>query len=191
MTVGTRLRLIIYRSLNWIKSNLKNICVGLVLLPILAGCDNFDRSNGSPKSDNDFISGDMDNDNPTKTGNGSEEYPVKVKITIGKQIVFADFEDNATSRALIKMMPLTLSMQDLYQRELCYRFGANSLETSDLRCDGYQIGDIAYWPPRGSLVIVYSQDGEKFERQHIGHIDSDLNISTTGGYAEVTFEALN
>lgn len=85
-------------------------------------------------------------------------------------------------------MPMTLSMQDLYGREMCYRYGADTFPTDTLRSDGYEVGDIAYWPPRGSLVILYGQNGEQFERQHIGHISEGVEVFETTGDAEVTFE---
>ena len=56
--------------------------------------------------------------------------------------------------------------------------------------DGYEVGDIAYWPPRGSLVILYAQNGERFERVHLGHIDGGAEIFRSMGDADVTFELL-
>lgn len=116
------------------------------------------------------------------------EEGMRVKITVGDTELFATFEDNATTRALVEQMPMTLSMSDLYGREMCYRYGADALPTDELRSDGYEVGDIAYWPPRGSLVILYEQNGEQFERQHIGHISEGVEVFATTGDAEVTFE---
>ena len=116
---------------------------------------------------------------------------MQIKITVGDTELFATLEDNATTRALIEQMPMTLSMDDLYGREMCYRYGANALPTDSLRSDGYEVGDIAYWPPRGSLVILYEQNGEQFERQHIGHIREGVEVFATTGDAEVTFEMID
>lgn len=116
---------------------------------------------------------------------------MQIKITVGNTELFATLEDNATTRALIEQMPMTLSMDDLYGREMCYRYGANALPTDSLRSDGYEVGDIAYWPPRGSLVILYEQNGEQFERQHIGHISEGVEVFATTGDAEVTFEVVS
>lgn len=116
---------------------------------------------------------------------------MQIKITVGDTELFATLEDNATTRALLEQMPMTLSMDDLYGREMCYRYGVNALPTDSLRSDGYEIGDIAYWPPRGSLVILYEQNGEQFERQHIGYIDSGVEVFATTDNTEVTFEVIN
>ena len=124
----------------------------------------------------------------TVSANDTNANEVRVKITVGDTQLYATLENNATTKALVEQMPLTLSMQDLYDREMCYRFGANALPTDSLRSDGYAVGDIAYWPPRGSLVILYAQNGEQFERAHLGHIDSGVELFENTGDIDVTFE---
>ena len=64
-------------------------------------------------------------------------------------------------------------MADLYGRELCYRFGA-PLPTDNVSYTGYEVGEIVYWPPRHSFVIMYAQNGEMFDMQKIGKILSPL-----------------
>lgn len=113
---------------------------------------------------------------------------MKIRITAEGAELTATLEDNAASRAFAAMMPLTLKMEDLYGRELCHRLGAGTLPTDGLRSDGYEIGDIAYWPPRGSLVLLYAQNGERFERQHLGRIDGGIERLAALGDTEVRFE---
>ena len=115
---------------------------------------------------------------------------MKVKITVGETELIATMEDNATTQAIIEQMPMTLPMMDLYGREMCYRYGAYALPTDDLRSDGYEVGDLAYWAPGGSLVILYKQNGEEFERQHLGHIDLGVEVFESTGDADVTFELM-
>ncbi len=85
----------------------------------------------------------------------------------------AELEDNAAVRALIQKLPLDLPFQDLYGRELCYRF-PDALPTDGVRNRGYQVGEIIYWPPRHSFVIMYAQNGEEFDMQSIGRITGNL-----------------
>lgn len=113
---------------------------------------------------------------------------MQIKITVGDTEFFATLEDNATTRAWMEEMPMTLSMSDLYDREMCYRYGNGTFPTDSLRSDGYEVGDLAYWPPMGSLVILYEQNGEQFERQHLGHIDSGVEVFANIGDVDVTFE---
>ncbi|WP_281757567.1 cyclophilin-like fold protein [Helicobacter suis] len=111
----------------------------------------------------------------------------QIKITMGQQSLHATLEDNSATRALIAKMPFTVRMQNLYGRELVHRLGARALPTGKLRHDACKVGDLIYWPPQGSLVILYKQNGEIFERQQLGHIEQD--VSTLGRIKdiEVTF----
>lgn len=121
----------------------------------------------------------------------AEVSEVKVKITVGDTELIATLENNATTQALTRQMPMTLPMMDLYRREMCYRYGAYALPTDNMRSDGYEVGDIAYWAPGGSLVILYAQNGEQFERQHLGHIDSGVEVFENTGDVDVTFELMD
>lgn len=114
----------------------------------------------------------------------------KIRIIVGTTELVAYLEDNVASRAFIRKMPVTLRMDDLYGREMCYRYGAGALPTGTLRSDRYEVGDIAYWPPRGSLVILYRQDGEEFTRQHLGHIESGVEVFAKTWDADVRFEVV-
>lgn len=115
---------------------------------------------------------------------------IQMMVTVRDHEMIATLEDNATTRALVEQLPLTLPMMDLYGREMCYRFD-EAFPTDDLRSDGYEVGDLAYWPPRHSFVILYEQNGEQFERQHLGHIDSGVEVFESTGDMDVTFEMMN
>ena len=113
--------------------------------------------------------------------------PMRVKITAAGSTLTAVLDDNPASRALWEMLPLELPMMDLYGREMCYRF-PTALPTAATRSDGYEVGDLAYWPPRHSFVILYRQNGEEFERVHLGHIDKGVELFRRTGDCTVTFE---
>lgn len=113
----------------------------------------------------------------------------KVKITVGSQELTATIYNNATGRALIDKLPMTLPMLDLYGREMCYRFD-EALETDNVQYTGYEVGEIVYWPPRHSFVILYAQNGERFDMQKIGKIDSDIEIFDGIGDVEITIELI-
>ena len=98
-------------------------------------------------------------------------FPIEIKID-GKAYP-AVLLDNAAGRAIRSQLPLKLKMADLYGRELCYRFGA-PLPTDHVAYTGYEVGEIVYWPPRHSFVIMYAQNGEMFDMQKVGKILSPL-----------------
>ena len=111
---------------------------------------------------------------------------IKINITVNGKTLTAVLEDNPTTQALVQKLPLTLPMLNLYGREMCYRFD-EALPTGALTSESYEVGDLAYWPPRHSFVILYKQNGEHFERQHLGRITSgDVNVFGSGADMEVT-----
>lgn len=114
---------------------------------------------------------------------------IKIKITVNQQqVLHAQFEDNVTTRALINKMPFTISMDNLYGREMCHRYGNGALPLDDAKDRSYQVGDISYWPPMGSLVILYAQNGEIFEQEKIGHTSDDVSFFNQINQAQVSFE---
>lgn len=113
---------------------------------------------------------------------------MNLKITVGDKVLMARMEDNPTTRAFVDKLPTTLHMENLYGREMCYRYGKSGLAESATRSDRYEVGDIVYWPPRGSFVILYQQNGEEFERVQLGHIDGDVSMFAGSGDMDVKFE---
>lgn len=111
---------------------------------------------------------------------------MKIKLTVNGQSLYATLEDNATTRALVAKLPLTLPMMDLYGREMCYRF-PDALPTDDARTQGYEVGEIVYYPPMHSLVIMYAQNGERFQMQKLGSIDGNVSIFNNIGDVDVTW----
>ena len=79
----------------------------------------------------------------------------EIKITVGNRTLTAIFYDNPTARAIIAKLPLTIPLTDLYAREKCYHF-PEALPTDNVRTTGYEVGEIIYWPPRHSFVIMYA-----------------------------------
>lgn len=118
----------------------------------------------------------------------SNEY--KVKLTAGNREFTATLYKNATTDALVEKLPLTLPMKDLYGREMCYRF-SDALPTDDAGYSGYEVGEIIYWPPGHSFVILYKQNGEEFEMQKLGRIDNSVEFFETSGDIDLTIELID
>lgn len=47
-------------------------------------------------------------------------------------------------------------MPDLYQREMCVRLGFTSPDSSKIRNQGYETGDLVFYPYGGALVLLYA-----------------------------------
>lgn len=110
-------------------------------------------------------------------------------ITCKGKTIEATMYDNATTRDLKSRLPLTLDMLDLYGREMTYRF-PEALETDDVRECGFDKGEIVYYPPMHSFVIMYAKDDEEFEMQKLGFISntSDVDMMNGIGDTEMTFK---
>lgn len=103
-----------------------------------------------------------------------DEKIYEIELKIGSQTFTADLEDNASTRELISRLPLSFTIDDLYGRELCYHF-AKPLPAHEEAYRGYEVGEIIYWPPRHSFVIMYEQNGERFSMQSLGRIRGSLD----------------
>lgn len=122
----------------------------------------------------------------------------KIKITVGEKVMTATFFNNETVQALIRQFPMTVMMDNLFAREMCYNF-PTPLPANDASRGGYEVGDISYWPPSRSFVIFYKQNGEIINLQKIGRIDppnpqeniEGVEIFERTGDILVTFELID
>lgn len=112
---------------------------------------------------------------------------IKIQLRFNNKSVTATLQNNATTRSLIKKLPFTLPMLDRYSRELVYRF-EKPFPTDNVTVRNYTIGEIIYYPPLHSLVILYDQNGEQFSMQRLGHIDDGIELFEQTGDVSVTFE---
>jgi hypothetical protein len=120
------------------------------------------------------------------SGKGS----LRIRISTEEGVTLtATLIDNATARALFAKLPMTIPLTDLYAREMCYHF-PEALPTDDVRTSGYEIGEIIYWPPRHSFVIMYEQNGERFDMQKLGCVDSGVEFFKKAGDITVTLEKM-
>src|SRR4051812_12254042 len=71
---------------------------------------------------------------------------MKLHIKIGGKTLTATLADNATARDFFSVLPLELSMKDLFGREK-YATVPKALSEKGPRMTSYEVGDIAYWSP--------------------------------------------
>jgi len=132
------------------------------------------------------------------TARGTDNTPtshtsaVKIKLTIDNKTLTATFADNGTARDFASLLPLTLTMNDLFGRE---KFGHLPRAISDKgkRTHTYEIGDIAYWSPGPDVAIYYHHDGEQIPDPGIiviGKIDSGVAPLNVRGSVKVAMELM-
>jgi hypothetical protein len=89
----------------------------------------------------------------------AKEQSMKINIKIGSKVFAATLADNATAREFASVLPLTVSMKDLFGREK-YATLPKALSEKSPRRHRYEVGDIAYWSPSHDLALYYHQDRE-------------------------------
>lgn len=104
----------------------------------------------------------------------------KVYININNKKLGIDLENNSTTSALIKLLPLELSMNDLNSNEK-YAYLDNSLPTNTYNPKHIEAGDVMLFGDN-CLVIFYESFDTSYSYSKIGHINNlpsldDGNIS--------------
>ena len=115
---------------------------------------------------------------------------VKIKLTINNETLTATLADNRIARDFASLLPLTLTMNDLFGRE---KFGhlPRAISEEGKRTHTYEIGEIAYWSPGPDVAIYYRHGGEKIPDPGIiviGKIDSGVGALNISGSVEVTIK---
>jgi hypothetical protein len=115
---------------------------------------------------------------------------MKIKIGIADKVVIATVADNATARDFVSLLPLSMSMNDLFGRE---KYGdlPKALSENGPRKNKYEVGEIAYWSPDRQFAVYYHQDGESIPSPGIipiAKIDSGTEAFNVPGAVKVTTE---
>ena len=98
----------------------------------------------------------------------------------------------ARSLRLASLLPLTLSMNDLFRRE---KFAAlpRAISEQGKRTHDYAVGTIGYWPPGPDLTIFYRHDGERIPAPGlivIGKVRTGVEALSVRGAVSATIERL-
>jgi hypothetical protein len=115
---------------------------------------------------------------------------MKINITVSGKTLTATVMDNPTAKDFVSLLPLTMSMKDLFKRE---KFGhlQKALSERGPRKNTYEVGDIAYWSPARDLAIYYHQDGESIPAPGIipiARINDGMEAFNVPGSVKVSIE---
>jgi hypothetical protein len=123
---------------------------------------------------------------------GQETKPMTLRLKLNKKTLTATMIDNATTRDFVSLLPLTLTMKDLFGRE---KYGHLPRPISDQgkRTRSYAVGDLIYWSPGPDLAIYYRHDGEPIPPPGvilIGRLDTDVDALSVPGTVKLTIELI-
>ena len=127
--------------------------------------------------------------NPQRVSSQRSDH-MKININIGGKILTATLADNATARDFVSLLPLNVSMNDLFGRE---KYGdlPKALSENGPRTSRYEVGDVAYWSPDHQFAVYYRQDGESIPSPGvipIAKIDAGTEAFNVPGSVKVTIE---
>ena len=113
---------------------------------------------------------------------------MKLSLTVHSKVLIATLADNATARDFASILPLSVSMKDLFGRE---KYGdlPKPLSEEAPRKKTYEVGEVAYWSPDQQFAIYYHQDGESIPSPgiiSIAMIDSGTDAFNVPGSIKVT-----
>jgi len=122
-------------------------------------------------------------------GTGGE---FRVRITIDNTSIEATLADSDAARDFASLLPLSLSMNDLFRRE---KFAAlpRAISNRGKRTYDYPIGTIGYWPPGPDVAIFYRHDGERIPEPGlivIGTIKTGVEALSVRGAINAVIERL-
>ena len=120
--------------------------------------------------------------------NQTNRMQIRLKVE-GKELT-ATLIDSQTSRDFISLLPLTLTLNDLFGREK-FAHLPRGLSEGGRRTHAYEVGEVAYWSPSHDVAIFYRQDGPEIPEPGLivlGKLDSGVEALNVPGSVKVTVE---
>jgi hypothetical protein len=117
---------------------------------------------------------------------------MKIRLTVNGKPLTATLTDTDTTRDFISLLPLTLTMNDLFRREK-FAHLPRAISKEGTRTHTYEVGDIVYWSPGPDVAIFYRHDGQRIPNPGIiviGKLDSGVEALDVPGSVRVGFERL-
>lgn len=108
----------------------------------------------------------------------------KIKITVGSVSFVATTYDNATTKAFIALLPMTINMNELNGNEK-YHFLSENLPSSPERPSTIHAGDMMLYGTNG-IVLFYETFSTSYSYSKIGYMDDTNGLKAALGPANVT-----
>ena len=128
---------------------------------------------------------------PNSPTNASPLKPgMKIILKIEDKVLTATLLDSKTTRDFVSLLPLTLTMNDLFRREK-FAHLPRAISEQGKQTHTYEIGQVVYWSPGPDVAIFYRNDGEKIPNPGIivlGRIDSGVEVLDVAGSVKVAVE---
>lgn len=126
------------------------------------------------------IDSELDQETSITNNNEKENKMTKIYASLNNEKLEINLEENSTTSALVKLLPLDITMNDLNKNEK-YAYLGNSLPTNTYNPKHIEAGDVMLFGDN-CLVIFYESFYTSYSYSKIGHINNlpsldDGNIS--------------
>jgi hypothetical protein len=89
---------------------------------------------------------------------------MKIRLKLKDRVLTATLKDNKTAQDFVSLLPLTLTMNDLFGREK-FSHLPRAISGNGEPTHRYEVGQIVYWSPGPDMAIFYRNDGEQIPAQ--------------------------
>lgn len=114
----------------------------------------------------------------------TEAITTKIKVTVNGKIFDATLEDNESARALLKKLPLEVTMTELNGNEKYYRFN-ETFPSNDERVGKISTGDLMLYDS-SYIVIFYKNFSTSYSYTRLGKILNTAELEKILGGGNVT-----
>jgi len=117
---------------------------------------------------------------------------MKIRLKVEGRVLTATLIDNETTQDFVSLLPLRLSMNDLFRREK-FAHLPRAISEGGERAQAYEVGEVIYWPPGPDLAIFYRHDGQAIPDPGvivIGKIDSGVEALNVPGPVTAIIELI-
>jgi hypothetical protein len=115
---------------------------------------------------------------------------MKINIKISGKTLTATLANNPTAQDFLSLLPLKISMNDLFGREK-YADLPRAISETGPRTHSYHVGDIAYWSTDHQLAVYYRQDNQRIPSPgviSVAKMDAGIEAFQVPGSVKVTIE---
>ncbi|HEU4678941.1 MAG TPA: cyclophilin-like fold protein [Terrimicrobiaceae bacterium] len=119
---------------------------------------------------------------------------MKIGLKFEDKVLTATLIDSKTVPDFVSLLPLTLTMNDLFRREKFGHYLPRAISNEGKRTHMYEVGDICYWSPGPDVAIFYRHDGQEIPDPGIiviGKIDSGAAAFGVPGSVIVTLQLID
>ena len=155
----------------------KGLKISIPILIVVVIVTTILMNNKSPN-----IDPELNQETSITNNNEKENKMAKIYASLNNEKLEINLEENSTASALVKLLPLDITMNDLNKNEK-YAYLDESLPTNTYSPKHVEAGDVMLFGDN-CLVIFYESFDTSYSYSKIGHIDNlpelgDKNIDIT------------